>query len=182
MAESTRTATDEATDGATVASTDAPPALVTWCLGAFHVAVLIVVAVLLLQRGGAVGGALSGLDTAIGLGLYAFLWAVTWWTTRRALRAAWRDGRGPTWKHSLAGALVWGGATGVVFFTGLFAAFFVLLVVQGEDVLATLGFGLISAFVAMLVGGVVGGVLGLLDIVLLRAARRFAGTAPSGRR
>jgi hypothetical protein len=90
------------------ASADAPVALVTWCLGTFHVAVLTVVAVLALQRGGTVGDVLSGLDTAIGLSLYAFLWAITWWTTRRGLRAAWREGRGPTWQSGIVHALAWG--------------------------------------------------------------------------
>lgn len=178
MAETSRTTTDEVTDRVSV---DGPPALVTWCLGTFHVAVLTVVAVLALQHGGAVGDVLSGLDTAIGLGLYAFLWIITWWTTRRGLRAVWRDGRGPTWKHGLVRALAWGGVTGVVFFVGLFAALLVVLVAQGEDVLATLGFGLVGAVVAALVGAVVGGVLGLLDVALLRAARMLDGTAPNDR-
>jgi hypothetical protein len=158
-----------------------PLALVTWCLGTFHVAVLTVVAVLALQRGGIVGDVLSGLDTALGLGLYAFLWAITWWTTRRGLRAAWCEGRGPTWKDGVAHALVWGGATGGGFFAGLFAVVFVLLVAQGAVALATLGIGAIGAGVAVVVGAVVGGVLGLLDVMLLRAARRLAGTAPPGR-
>jgi hypothetical protein len=177
MAETTRTATNQES----VVSDDAPPALVTWCLGAFHVAALTVVAVLALQRGGAVGDLLSGLDTAIGLGLYGFLWAVTWWTTRRGLRAAWRDGRGPTWKNGLVRALAWGGVTGIVFFTGLFVALLVVLVALGEGALATLEFGLVGAVVAAVVGAVVGGVLGLLDMALLRAAWMLDGTAPNDR-
>lgn len=180
MAESNRTATDERTDRASVAF-EGPPTLVTWCLGTFHVAMLTVVAILLLQRGNAVGGALSGLDTAIGLGLYGLLWTLTWWTTHRGLRAAWRDGRGPTWTNGLASALVWGGVTGVVFFAGLFAALLVVLVVDGADVLATLGVGAIGAFVAVLVGAIVGGVLGLIDLVLLRTARTLGVPAPNDR-
>jgi hypothetical protein len=173
--------TTQATNQASVVSDDSPPALVTWCLGAFHVAVLTVVAVLALQRGGAVGDLLSGLDTAIGLGLYAFLWIVTWWTTRRGLRAAWHDGREPTWRTVFASALAWGGVTGVVFFVGLFAALLVVLVAQGERVLATLGFGLVGAVVAALIGAIVGGVLGLFDVALLRAAWMLDGTAPNDR-
>lgn len=181
MGESTRTATDEATVESVAPSADAPPALVTWSLGTFHVAILTVVAVLALQRSGVIGGALSGLDTAIGLGLYLFLWAITWWTTRRGLRTAWRDGRGPTWKNGLASALVWGGVTGIVFFDGLFVVVFVTAVAEGASVLATLGIGLIGAFVAMLVGAVVGGVLGLLDIALLRIARTLGAPTSNDR-
>jgi hypothetical protein len=177
MGESASAATDQAS-GASAAV----PALVTWCLGTFHIAVLTVVAVLALQRGASIGNALSGLDTAIGLGLYAFLWALTWWTTRRGLRAAWHEGRGPTWKSGIAYALVWGGATGVVFFAGLFAVVFVLLVAQGAVALATLGVGVIGVVVAVVVGAVIGGMLGVLDVMLLRAARRLAGTVPPGRR
>jgi hypothetical protein len=186
MAESTPAARDEATDRASAASAaDGPPALVTWCLGTFHVAVLTVVAVFLLQRGGAVGDALSGLDTAIGLGLYAFLWAITLWTTRRGLRAAWRDGHGLAWMDGLGSALVWGGVTGVAFFGGLVAAFVVVVVAQGAggqgaDMLATLGVVLVGALIAALVGALVGGLLGLLDFTVLWAARTLNGPTSNG--
>ena len=172
MGESDSAATDEASNRVSVPF-DSPPALVTWCLGTFHVAMLTVAAVLALQHGGAVGDVLSGLDTALGLGLYAFLWAVTWWTTRRGLRAAWRAGREPTWKNGLGRALAWGGVTGIVFFGGVFAAFLVLLIAEGVGGFASLGIGLVGAVVAALVGAVVGGVLGLFDVALLRIVRVF---------
>jgi hypothetical protein len=73
-----------------------------------------------------------------------------------------------------------GGVTGVIFFAGLFTVIFVLLVAQGGAALATLGIGAIGAGVAVVVGAVIGGVLGLLDVTLLRAARRLAGTVPPG--
>ncbi len=76
---------------------------------------------------------------------------------------------------------MWGGVTGVVFFTGLFVALFVLFVAQGADVLATLGIGAIGAFVALVVGAIVGGVLGLLDLLLLRIAWKLDAPTPNGR-
>ena len=172
MGESDSAATDEASDRVSVPF-DIPPALVTWCLGTFHVAVLTVVAVLGLQYGGAVGDVLSGLDTALGLGLYAFLWAVTLWTTRRGLHAAWRAGHEPTWKSGLVCAFAWGGVTGIVFFSGVFAALLGLLIAEGAGGFATLGVGLVGTGVAALVGTVVGGVLGLFDVALLRTVRVF---------
>ena len=100
----------EKTGRTAVAAATAPFALVTWCLGTFHVAVLTIVAVLVLQRGGDLGPALAGLDTALGLGLYAFLWVLTWGTTRRGLRAAWREEQGLLWMSGVAHALAWGEA------------------------------------------------------------------------
>jgi hypothetical protein len=170
MGESDSAATDEASDRVSV-TFDTPPTLVTWCLGTFHVAVLTVAVVFTLQQGGSVGDVLAGLNTTLGLGLYAFLWIVTCWTTRRGLHAAWRTGGRPTWKSGLARALVWGGVTGIVFFGGVFAVLFVVLITEGAGGFATVWIGLVGASVAALVGGIIGGVLGLCDVALLNSVR-----------
>lgn len=188
MGESTPATTDEAADRpsgmSSATAANGPSALVTWCFGAFHVAALTVVTVLVLQHGGAVGASLAGLDTAVGLGLYGFLWVITWWTTRRGLRAAWHDERGLAWIDGIESALAWGGATGVVFFGGLVAALVVLRLAQGMAAGSLLQslvvVGLLGGAVAGLVGALVGGLLGLLDLALLWAARTLDAPLSNG--
>lgn len=62
-----------------------PDPLAVLAAGTFHVALLVVVAVVALQSVGNLGGALVGLGTLPGAAVYLVLWAVGWWTTRRAV-------------------------------------------------------------------------------------------------
>ncbi|WP_224333721.1 hypothetical protein [Haloprofundus halobius] len=143
------------------------PTLAVWGLATFHVTVLVVVLVVALHLAGPLGEFLSGLNTAIGLGVFAYLWALTWWTNRRALGDAWRgDGFDP--RAAATRATLWGGVTGVLFLLAPFALFLVLLVAQGASVLAVLAIGLLGALVAALVGAVIGGAFGVVDVVLFR--------------
>ncbi|WP_224448564.1 hypothetical protein [Haloprofundus salilacus] len=144
------------------------PALAVWGLATFHVAALVVSLVVALHVGGSLGELLSGLNTAVGLGVFAYLWALTWWTNRRALTDAWRgDGFDP--RAAATRATLWGGVTGVCFLLGPLVLFSVLLVVQGASVLAVLAIALLGALVAAIVGAVIGGAFGVVDVALLRA-------------
>lgn len=149
---------------------DSPlPSLVIWGLTMFHVTMLTLVLVVTLHLGGTLGSLLSGLDTMIGLTVFAFLWAVTWWTNRRALRGAWRgDGFDP--RSVVLQAVGWGGVTGTVFFVGPFGVLLALLVVNGGGALATVAVGAVGALIAAVIGALVGGMLGLVDLFLFWTA------------
>src|SRR2546429_1486726 len=60
--------------------------LLTWSLATFHTTVFVLVIVLFAYSGGGLGGALGGLNTFAGLGLFVALWATTYVTTSRALK------------------------------------------------------------------------------------------------
>ena len=60
--------------------------LLTWSLATFHTTVFVLVIVLFAYSGGGLEGALGGLNTFAGLGLFVALWATTYVTTARALR------------------------------------------------------------------------------------------------
>src|SRR5256885_16896557 len=59
--------------------------LVTWALATFHATTFVLVIVLFAYSGGGLGGALSGLKTFAGLGLFVAPWGTTYMTTPRAL-------------------------------------------------------------------------------------------------
>lgn len=161
-----------------------PASLLAWAVAAFNAAVLVVVAVGLLYAVGGLGGALDRLDTVLGLAAYLYLWAVTWWTNRRWLadvgdRALGGDADATRF---LAGALTWGAAAGVLLFVPVLV---VLAGLIGAGGLAALAFLLLAAVlgaaVAAGVGAFVGGVLGLLDLLLMRASTAWL-TPPGARR
>ncbi|WP_224267955.1 hypothetical protein [Haloprofundus salinisoli] len=139
------------------------PALAVWGLATFHVTALVVALVVALHLGGSLRDLLSGLNTAVGLGVFAYLWALTWWTNRRALA----DGFDT--RTAATRATLWGGATGVCFLLAPLVLFSVLLVAQGASVLAVLAIGLLAALVSAVVGAAVGGAFGLVDVALFRA-------------
>src|SRR6267143_3249376 len=59
--------------------------LVTWSLATFHATTFVLAIVLFAYSRGGLGGALGGLNTLVGLGLFVALWATTYVTTSRAL-------------------------------------------------------------------------------------------------
>lgn len=140
------------------------PTLVVWGLTTFHVTASVVVLVVALHLAGPLGEILSGLNTAVGLGVFAYLWAFTWWTNRRALADAWR-GDGFDARTTAKRATLWGGVTGVCFLLAPLVLFSVFLVVAGASVLAVLAIDLLAA----LVGAVIGGAFGVIDVALFRA-------------
>ena len=161
----------------------APDALLVWALASFHAALIVAVAVGLLYATGLLGNQLAALDTSVGLVAYGYLWAVTWWTNRRMLASIDGDllSGGTSRTDVLVTAMAWGGLAGVLVFLPPFALVFAFVVAAGG--LESLLFLVIAAVVGVLVaagaGAVVGGVLSVLDLGLLRAARAWvpAGTA-----
>lgn len=156
--------------------------LVTWALATFHATVFVLAIVLFAYSRGALGPALSGLNTFVGLGLFGALWATTYFTNDRALKsldlvASARDSVGYGRR-----AFRWGAANGMAFVA-------VLGVVALGAALANtrpgqLGTGIllpalfitpIALVVSAAVGGVVGVLFGLIDLALFALAGLLGG-------
>ncbi|WP_137287078.1 hypothetical protein [Halorussus salinisoli] len=157
--------------------------LVVWALASFHTATLVAVLVTAFYLAGTLGDLLGGLDTLFGLGLYLVLWAGTWWTTRRVLRAvadatSETDTASETGTSALAVVGVggkWGGVNGVLFFWVLFVGFVALNASLEIDAVAFLFVaGGIGTLLALGIGAIVGVVFAVLDLALFRAARGLA--------
>ena len=155
----------------------ATPPLLVWALSAFHAALLVAVAVAALYAAGVLGDALAGVDTAVGVLAYGYLWAVTWGTNRATLRELDGDllAGEPAPVVLAVAAAKWGGVAGVLVFLPVFVV--ALVFVLGAGGLDSLPFvlagGLFGGLLAAGVGAIVGGVFGLLDLGLLGAARAW---------
>jgi hypothetical protein len=155
-----------------------PSPLFVWATGSFHAAFLVAALVAGLHRSGAAGDLLEGVGTLPGALAYLYLWGVTLWTTRQALRAA---GVSPGESHvgvgALRSALVWGGVTGGAFFGALFVvlagSIFVRAGLDAVGLVVLIGVG--GGLLAVLVGALVGGLLALVDLAALRATDLLVG-------
>jgi len=138
--------------------------LVTWALATFHAALFVLVIVFFGYRGGGLGGALGGLNTFVGLGLFLALWATTYLTTSRALKgldliASARD-RGAYPRR----AFRWGAANGMSFLVviGIVAVLTAVANTRPGQVTSGILFpALFIAPIALLVSAVFGGAVGL---------------------
>ena len=166
-------------DQQTAAGTLRGASMATWSLGSFHAAVLTLLLVLLGFRGGRLGDALGGLDTAVGLAIFALLWAISWWATARATRglpsidAALESGAA----HIFWRAWAAGGLAGFVFLLSL--AVLALLATALDDpgrirgidpdlmtlsvALAVLFYLPVASAFAYAIGGLIGVAFALLD-------------------
>ena len=159
--------------------------LVTWSLATFHAALFVLVIVFLAYRGGGLGGALGGLNTFVGLGLFVALWATTYLTTSRALRgldpiATARDRGGYTRR-----AFRWGAANGISFLVIIGVVALLVAVANTRPDQLTFGIllpalfiGPIALVVAASFGGAVGALFGMVDLGLFAIADR---AVPRGR-
>ncbi|MFC4359565.1 hypothetical protein ACFO0N_16605 [Halobium salinum] len=158
-----------------------PVRLRDWALATLHTTLFVLLPLLAafaVSAPGRIGDVLGGLDTSLGLALFAYLWLVLWLATRRALAAA--TAGSLTSRSALRAGLVWGAVAGVGFVGPL-------LLLSGLAVFVTSGnvfFLLVVAGVGSLVATVVGAVLGLVfaavDFGLLAVARRLAGVEGGG--
>ncbi|HTD64355.1 MAG TPA: hypothetical protein VK732_06430 [Verrucomicrobiae bacterium] len=151
--------------------------LVTWSLATFHASIFVLAIVLFAYSRGGLGGALSGLNTFVGLGLFVALWATTYLTTARALAgldliASARDRDG-----YLRRTLRWGSRNGMAFLgvlgvVGLFAALSNTRPEQvGPGILfPALFIAPIALVVSAAVGGAVGLIFGFIDLALFALA------------
>jgi hypothetical protein len=158
--------------------------LLTWSLATFHTTVFVLVIVLFAYSGGGLGGALGGLNTFAGLGLFVALWATTYVTTARALRGldligSARD-RGGYWRR----AFRWGAANGMSFLAILGIVAIVVAIsntrpgqVASGILVPALFIAPIALVVSAAVGGAVGAFFGMIDLALFALAGLTPGEA-----
>jgi hypothetical protein len=151
--------------------------LVTWSLATFHATTFVIAIVLLAYSRGGLGGALAGLNTFVGLGLFVALWATTYVTTSRALQGldVVRSARD---RETYARRTVrWGARNGMAFLAvlGVVALFGAIANLRPDQVgLGILFPALLIAPIALVVsaavGGAVGVIFGIIDIGLFALA------------
>ena len=150
------------------------PVPAPFVLASFHVTVLVTLAVGGLHLSGALGDILGGLSTLVGLGFFAYLWGVTWWTNRRVLqRAPLADATtAPGARALVLAGTGWGGVTGLVVvvlpLAGLAVAFS-----TGGEVLSALRVLALGGLGGTTIGAIVGLVAAVVDIGLVRLVARI---------
>jgi hypothetical protein len=147
---------------------------ITVGLATLHTSLLVLVVLTVIYLAGELGSGLDGLNTFAGLGLFAYLLAITWVATAGALRRiGWPDSA--TYGASIEAAMYWGGGAGAAFLivglgalaVGLVGASVVELdpgILIGVALLIPVG--AIGGAVAAAVGGLVGILLGFVDYAL----------------
>jgi hypothetical protein len=151
--------------------------LVTWSLATFHATTFVVGIVLFAYSRGGLGGALGGLNTFVGLGLFVALWATTYLTTSRALHGL-DPVRSARDREAYARrTLRWGARNGMAFLAilGVVALFVAVANTRPDQVgLGILFPALLIAPVALVVsaavGGAVGVIFGFIDLALFAVA------------
>src|SRR5712664_3895530 len=142
----------------------APP----WVLGTFHTVALVHALIWLVYPGGGLPSLLSSLGTLSGVVLFLAHWAVTLFTTRRALAELdWLSDEPRAMGAFIWRALRWGAATGMLFLIALGAtqlAHAVASPTPGVSFSAVLFsvvfFGSFGTLFAAAIGGVIGVTLG----------------------
>ncbi len=156
--------------------------LLEWCFGTFHPAFLVLAAFLLLYATGNAGAVLGALNTLLGVGVFALLWATTWWSTQRAVRGLYENGQFfiPAFGDMLSVGVKWGAVNGALFFLflfggiGLFGLAFSAQTSQfGAAAVFFLFAGCIGAIFALMLGAVFGIVFTLVDAALVGLAFFF---------
>jgi hypothetical protein len=158
--------------------------LVTWSLATFHATTFVLAIVLFTYSRGGLGAALSGLNTFVGLGLFAALWVTTYLTTSRALegldlvRSA-RD-REAYGRRTVR----WGAANGMGFLVilGVVALLVAISNTRPDQVGPGILFpALLAAPIALVVAAAVGGaagvIFGIIDLGLFALAGLGGGDA-----
>lgn len=161
----------------------APRSLLSFVLATFNTAGLVLLILLLAYRGGGLDEELDDLNTLTGLGLFGFLWLITWATTSRALRS-FESPTSPRWWEIARAGIVWGGVTGLVVLVGLIAlgAAPGLLGITDptnshsrvDEAGILLFYGFVGSGPAFIVGAAFGFAFAAVDYVLLRLANLAA--------
>jgi hypothetical protein len=151
--------------------------LVTWSLATFHATLFVLVIVLFAYRGGGLGGALGGLNTFAGLGLFVALWATTYLTTSRALKGLDLIGSARDRVAYPRRAFRWGAANGMSFLAVLGIVALVVAVANTRP--GQVGSGILfpalliipfALLVSAAFGGAVGVFFGMIDLGLFAVA------------
>ena len=145
-----------------------------WSLATFHASGFVLAIVFFLYSRDALGLALGGLNTLLGLALFVALWATTYLTTCRAL-----DGLDLLSEDDRVlfarRAFRWGAANGMAFLGVLGVVLIASAVFVSPGVLLPVLFvGPIALIVSAAVGAVVGTLFSAIDLALLALARALA--------
>ena len=151
--------------------------LVTWSLATFHATTFVLAIVLFAYSRGGLGGALGGLNTFVGLGLFVALWATTYVTTSRALEGLDLVRSARDREAYARRTLRWGARNGMAFLAilGIVALFVAVANTRPDQVgLGILFPALLIAPIALVVsaavGGAVGVIFGIIDLGLFALA------------
>jgi len=145
--------------------------LVEWSLATFHASGFVLAIVFFLYSRDALGLALGGLNTLLGLPLFVALWATTYLTTCRAVAGLdlLREADRVLFARR---AFRWGAANGIAFLAILGLVLVASAVFVSPSVLLT---ALFIAPFALIISAVVGAVVGVIfvavDLALLAVAR-----------
>lgn len=143
--------------------------LAAWALATFDATLFVLVGVLIGHADGLLDDALADLNTAVGLALFLYLWALV------VLGVRWALGRVSLTASSLRDSLAWGSLSGsvvgVVFLLTLVAGLAGPRFAAGRVEPSSLALiAAIGAGVAAVVGAVVGLAAALLNVIVVRAA------------
>jgi hypothetical protein len=151
--------------------------LVAWSLATFHATTFVLAIVLFAYSLGGLGGALSSLNTFVGLGLFVALWATTSFTTARALRGLDLVRSARDRKTYARRTIGWGARNGMAFLAvlGVVALSVAIANTRPDQVglgilFPTLVIAPIALVVSAAVGGAVGVIFGIIDLGLLALA------------
>lgn len=151
--------------------------LVTWTLATFHASVFVLAIVLFAYSRDALGAALAGLNTFVGLGLFVALWATTYVTTSRAVEGLDLIGSARDRDAYPRRTLRWGAANGMAFLAilGLVAILTAVSKTRPDQVasgilLPALFIAPIALVASAVVGGAVGAIFGIIDLGLFAVA------------
>jgi hypothetical protein len=148
--------------------------LVEWSLATFHASAFVLAIVFFLYSRDALGSALGGLNTLLGLALFMALWATTYLTTCRALAGIdlLREGDRVLFARR---AFRWGAANGMAFLGILGLVLVGAAVFVSPSILLTALFvGPFALVISAVVGAVVGAIFSAIDLALLALGRALA--------
>jgi hypothetical protein len=164
-----------------------PGVAITLPLATLHTTLLVLVVLGLVYAFGDLGGALDGLSTFAGLGLFVYLWAIVWVTTAGALRRLeWPRAAG--FEATADAALRWGAVTGAASLLVAASAIvggatvYGILTLDHIVLLSTaifVPFAIIGGVFALAFGAFFGAIFGLVDYVLFVIADAAVSGRPS---
>lgn len=150
---------------------DADP-LLAWTVATADVSLFVLLPVLAAHEGGALADLLGGLNTAVGLAVFAYLWALVgaaaWWLLSEVSLAT-----DSIWRLALY-AFVAGALVGSFFVLGVGSVAVAAFALAGEGgSFGAIVYVLLAAAVAVVVGGVVGLLAGAVNVGAYRLAGRL---------
>ncbi len=153
--------------------------MTSWILGTFHTAVVGLTLLFLAYPGGSLGTTLGSLNTITGLALFVALWAITVFSTSRAIKGFDLASGATAGYHRRA--IRWGALNGMLFLWSLAGLLALQQLITAPGTLPVqsllLGAGFVAgvgSLFALTIGAVVGLALASIDLAGLALARRIA--------